>query len=253
MTPSFILIGVQKGGSTSFFFNLIDHPNVLAPRAKELYFFDRGHNFTKQCYRSYFPFMPEFSKDGEIIITGEATPTYLLSADAPARVKKVVPDVKLIVMLRNPVDRAISQYHQNLKVKREPLDLKNALAAESDRVAASIKKNRVGSGRESLDWILFRYRGNGEYATHLLNWLQHFDRAQFMIFGSEQYFSDPQRVHFEVQEFLGIPRHIHDSFPALNRSKNKTEVPSEIRDELKSYFEPHNKRLYELLDTDFGW
>ncbi|MFV1980519.1 MAG: sulfotransferase domain-containing protein, partial [Rhodothermia bacterium] len=221
MLPTFIVIGVQKGGTTSFFWNLADHPNVLRPGRKEVQAFDRGRNFSKRFYQSWFPFAPLSSNGDQRMITGEATPTYLLNPASPARVKRLVPDVKLIVMLRNPVDRAVSQYRQNLKANREPLDLKDALEAESERVAASIDENRNGSGQESLDWLLFRYRGNGEYASHLQNWLRHFDQSQFMIFESEQYFLDPQRVLFEVHDFLGIPRHTYSSFPVMNRSKVK--------------------------------
>ncbi|WP_287276577.1 MULTISPECIES: sulfotransferase domain-containing protein [unclassified Okeania] len=137
--PSFIIIGAQKRGTTSLYNYMIEHPQILPASKKELHFFNwvsKPGNRKKpegvDWYLSQFPTIP----DGKNLITGEATPDYLVDPHTPQRMFNLVPDVKLIVLLRNPIDRAVSHYHHNrgISKKREPLPFRQAIEKEPERL-----------------------------------------------------------------------------------------------------------------------
>jgi hypothetical protein len=113
--PDFVVIGTQKGGTTFFYELLSNHPLVRPAVTKELHFFDRNKNFDKgvDWYRRC---LPESERvDGQRTVTGESSPSYLFSAQAPARMAEVIPDAKLVALLRNPIDRAYSHYQMQVR------------------------------------------------------------------------------------------------------------------------------------------
>jgi len=129
--PSFIIIGSTRSGTTSLYEYLENHPSVLPPVKKETGFFNYAYHNNSNWYRLYFPTIDEKEKAentrSNSVITGEATPSYLIDPRVPKRIMSLLPKVKLIVLLRNPIDRAISHYHLNVLLGIEKLSFDRAI------------------------------------------------------------------------------------------------------------------------------
>ena len=135
--PDFLIIGTQRGGTTSLYNYLLARPQIAAATRKEVHFFDNNFHRGIPWYRAHFPSLIQGDMAetirGQRFITGEASPYYLFHPHAPARAALVVPKAKLIVLLRNPVDRAYSHYCRMVKKGRETLSFEDALAQEEIR------------------------------------------------------------------------------------------------------------------------
>ena len=117
--PDFLLLGAQKAGSTSLYVHLMQHPQIIGVARKELHFFDYKSALGSWWYRTNFPTKAEMAQRsaalGKPVLTGEASPYYLFHPHAARRIARLLPDVKLIALLRNPVDRAFSHYHHEVR------------------------------------------------------------------------------------------------------------------------------------------
>ncbi|MEJ7631917.1 MAG: sulfotransferase domain-containing protein, partial [Rubrobacteraceae bacterium] len=201
--PDFVVIGAQKSGTTSFYRDVIRHPHVGRSTKKEVHFFD--HNFDKglDWYRAHFP-SPEL-KDGRRTITGEASPYYLAHSLAPERAAKVVPQAKLIALLRNPANRAYSHYQHAVRYGRDPLSFEDAIEAEEDRMRKSRDKILAEQGFTPAIPSGRSYLARGVYVDQLLEWNRFFDRDQLLVLKAEDYFADSPGAMKTVLDFLGLP------------------------------------------------
>jgi hypothetical protein len=236
--PDFIIIGAERSGTTFLYQLLAQHPDVEQAVRKELNYFDKHFDKGIGWYRSQFP--PRLKYE-QRFITGEATPTYLFHPVAPERMAGVVPQARLIALLRNPVDRAYSHYHMMLRNTHLTLTFDEAIEAKDYR------------GR-----LLER----GIYVDHLLRWSKYFNKEQVLVLKSEDFFERTLENLKLIQDFLGLPTwqpelsmlterqnpylqaYRHISYPPMNPV---------TRQRLETFFEPHNRRLYKYLDVDFGW
>jgi hypothetical protein len=252
--PHFIIIGTQKGGTSSLFHYLAQHPQIFASSAKEVHFFDGGldpkadtHAKGLHWYRSHFPLKRSMGKGD---LTGEASPLYIFNPLVPARIHGVLPNVKLIALLRDPAERAISHYFHERRKKRETLPIMKALQAEESRISASIGNANL----KSKKYIHYSYKSRGLYKEQLERYLQYFRREQLLILSSEEFFEQPQKTLHQVFGFLGVDEgfEVKDTKP-VNVGKNRTDVPAEVYEYLRAYYAPHNEALYELIGRDFGW
>jgi len=236
MLKNFLIIGAQRCGTRSLYQYIIAHPGVGRARKRELFFFNTLWKWGMEWYKKQF-----ISKLGQIV--GESTPQYLFDKIVPARVKSVKPQVKLLVLLRNPAMRAYSQYHHNRKPSRktEPLTFRRALDAEESRLARA-------TPRERWEWS---YKARGRYAEQLRRWFARFPREQFHIIKSEDLFEDAESVMLGVFEFLGLDEFAQDEYKRFHNQNYKVYPPT--YEHLMEYFEPYNQELYELLGRDFGW
>ena len=152
--PDFLLIGGQRCGSTSLYTTLCGHPQVLAGAHKEPHFFDNNHLRGEDFYRRLFPLqihlLARERRLGRRVVTGEATTYYLAHPAVPARVAAMLPDVRLIAILRDPVDRAYSHYQLSVREGRESLPFEQALAAEPERIAGEVCLGVAVAGVEIL-------------------------------------------------------------------------------------------------------
>lgn len=252
--PDFIIIGAQKGGTSSLFHYLSQHPQIEPSSVKEVHFFDGGldpkvDTYAKgvSWYRKHFPLRMNLKRD---CIAGEASPLYLFNPLAPARISGLLPDVKLIVLLRDPTERAISHYFHEKRKKRESLPLMEALEREESRMRPVIEAGRL----RSKDYIHHSYKSRGLYLAQIERFLKFFRREQLLIVSSEDFFEQPQNILRQVFEFLEVDDsyEVQDMKP-MNVGHNRTDAPAEAYDYLREYFLPHNKLLYEFLGRDFGW
>lgn len=233
--PDFVIIGAPKCGTTFFYHLLTKHPHVEAAANKEPHFFDllfdEGVEWYRQC------FVPPRWKDGHKTVTGEGTPSYLFHPHAAERMAEVVPRARLMVLLRNPVDRAYSAYYHQVRNGGETRTFEEAIEA-----------SLAGPRRGQLS--------QGVYVDHLVRWSRFFGDEQMLVLKSEDFFEYPREVLERVLDFLDLPEwNPEDSELRLKRNKGDyvEKMNPTTRRRLEEYFEPHNRRLYEYLGADFGW
>jgi hypothetical protein len=243
--PNYIIIGAQRGGTTSLFHYLSENLSVSSPAKKELHFFSENYEKGLPWYRNHFPVK-------ENTITGESTPYYLFHPLCAERIAKDVPDVRLIVMLRNPVSRAYSNYWLQVKQGREPFSFEEAIKAEEKRTAGEEERILRDGNYNSLPHRLYSYLARGLYVLQLERYIQYFEKEKLLILKSEDFFSDPITTAKRTYEFLGLPT--KDLKPI--RPHNAIDYPKmdpETRQMLSQYFRSYNEKLYSLLGVDFQW
>lgn len=227
--PNFIIIGCVKGGTTSLYHYLCQHPNVKRVlkglKRKEVHYFDRNYQRGLKWYKEHFP------KTSETELTGESSPNYFHHLKVPSRMKILLPNIKLILLLRNPIDRAYSNYWM----------YKNA-------------KTLYESFEESIHRPAMFIRGF--YARLLKTWYNCYDKSQILIIKSEDFFNNPQKYYLEVLNFLNLPHYRLDKYIKMTLDDTDKPYPPMkefTRKLLKEKYEPLNKQLYELLGRDFQW
>jgi len=250
--PDFVVIGAKKCGTTSFYHLLAQHPYVEPAAAKELHFFDLLFEEGAEWYRRCFP--PPKWKDGRRTITGEATPYYMFHPHAARRMAEVVPQARLIALLRNPVDRAYSDYQMMVRRGFERLEFEEAIVAEEARLRDANDKLLEDEHHDSFEHQRFSYLARGIYVDQLLRWPKYFDKEQLLVLKSEDLLERPVDTFRLVFDFLGL----HDWEPETwevrkKGGKYEQKMDPATRKRLEEYFEPHNQRLYEFLGVDFGW
>nr|XP_020472095.1 heparan sulfate glucosamine 3-O-sulfotransferase 6 [Monopterus albus] len=252
--PQAIIIGVKKGGTRALLEFLRIHPDVRAVGA-EPHFFDRFYDKGLEWYRNLMP----RTLEGQI--TMEKTPSYFVTKEAPRRVCTMNCQTKLIVVVRDPVTRAVSDYTQTLS-KNPGLPSFQNLALKN-------------SSTDLIDttWSAVRI---GLYAKHLENWLKHFPLSHFLFVSGERLVSDPAGEMGRVQDFLGLKRVVSDKhfyfnqtkgFPCLKKPEGSSrprclgkskgrphpQISSEVLQRLRDFYRPFNHRFYQMSGQDFGW
>ena len=238
--PNFIIIGSQRCGTTSLYTYLAQHPQILTPIKKEMDFFswhfDRGIDW----YLAHFPPMPV----GEQFLTGEASPSYFDCREAPERLYSAFPEVKLVVLLRNPVDRAISQFYRLSDLNWEVRSLDRAI---SDEVARLAQNPAYIIGEEPGNYL-----ARGRYVEFIKNWLAFFPREQLLVLKSEDFYAGAATTLKQVLEFLDLPEYQLPEYQNANPGSYQP-VTESVRDWLRDYFRPYNQQLEEYLGIKFDW
>jgi sulfotransferase family protein len=256
--PSFLLIGAPQSGSTSFFAYLLHVPGVMPALVKEVAFFNQHHARGTGWYRSFFPLRATVALErrrlGFAPAVGEGTPGYLSHAAAPARVRAIDPEMRLIAILRDPVERTFSHYQKVLDRKRETLGFAEALAAEPERVAGELGRMEADGSYYSQTYRRFAYVGRSLYADQLERWLAVFRREQLLVLTTDELADDPAGVVAQAAAFLGLPPPELDEvvFPRKN-TRAYDPIEPELREQLARRFAEPNRRLYELVGRDLGW
>ena len=257
MLPDFLIIGAQKAGTTSLYEFAVRHPAIAPAYKKEINYFQRSYQQGEPWYRSNFPVKaPRYfftKKSNPRLLTGEASIHYFFYSLVPRRAKETLPDVKLIVMLRNPVDRAYSHYHMALRIYKETLSFEKALELEATRCAEYQKESvKIGGDICWTNYHMFSYLARGVYADQLENWFNHFDKEQFLILTTEDFHDNPQRTLDQVFDFLQVPPFQMENINNVNVG-NYQAMNEDTRKFLVKYYRPHNERLAKLLQRDFDW
>ena len=265
MLPDFLVVGAAKCGTTSLFDWICLHPLVARPstngqQRKELLFFDYNFHRGADWYRMHFPLeveRDEFEREhGRPFVTGEATASYLTGHWVPGRVRQVAPDAKLIVTLRNPVDRAYSAFQMSRRERLEECEsFEEAIALEEQRLAGELERvRRDPRYNPPLPPPLgyWSYLHRSRYADHVARWLKVFPREQILFLRFEDIAADPSGELDRVHDFLGLPPHRGGELRKLNAADYSGMNPK-TRAELVEHFRPYNRRLRELTGIDFGW
>lgn len=256
LLPDFIITGAQKCGTTSLYYYLLNHPNVAPALYKEIRFFDINFNKGITWYRSHFPtflYRAYFKKRyGQDIVVGEASPYYIFHPHAARRIREIAPRTKLILLLRNPVDRAYSHYQHKVRTRIETLSFEESIQVESERLNGEVEKMLEDEGYFSFNHYHYSYLARGIYVDQLKAWMHFFPREQILILKSEDFYRNPPKTFGQVLDFLGLSnweikeykQHLATNYQALDAVTRK---------QLEDYFAPYNQKLCEYLDWDLGW
>lgn len=263
LSPSFLIIGAPKAGTTSLFQYLTQHPKILSPKEKEILYFSAKQYKGLKWYLNHFP------KKAIEHLTFEATPSYMYYKKGLKRIKHLFPDVKLIIILRNPIKRAFSQWNFNQEGSSYLLEHPFAIDKRTFKVAI----------QEELDGLkirhpLHKYLYRSEYPQHLANVYQYFDKQQVLVLDFEELKNQPQKVLAEVTAFLQI-ENVYNRFKkseerlegllqtkdhenknelkTYNANPYKEKIDKETEALLKAYFEPFDKEIVRLTGRTFSW
>ncbi|MFN3231034.1 MAG: sulfotransferase family protein [Alphaproteobacteria bacterium] len=216
--PDFVIIGAQKAGTTSLFNYLAQHPLVQRALRKEVHYFDNHYANGEHWYRSHFPIEAELRAAGAL--TGEATPYYMAHPHALQRIRSDLPDAKLIAVLRDPVERAVSHYFHEIRHGNEHLSLTAALETEDDRISPELLRMTENPDYKSATHQRFTYLARSRYIEQLRPLLKEGATHELLILRAEDLFADPVATMQKAFEFLGLGSNGVDlRFPVLNKGR----------------------------------
>lgn len=255
--PSYVIVGAQKGGTSALYEYLVRHPLVGRSTNEEVQYFSLNYARGTAWYRGHFPTVARAAyvrrRYGRELVTGESSPYYLFHPHALERIQELLPDAKLIVVLRNPVDRAYSQYNHSWQTGVEPLDTFEAgLEAEQGRLEGELEKMQADPFYNSFSHYNHSYLARGLYVEQLERLYRLFDERQILLETAEDLSTDTDAVYVRALQFLGLPVRRLSHYPRQN-VRDKPPMRPETRRRLVEYFAEPNERLYAFLGRDLGW
>lgn len=233
MDPNFLIIGVQKGGTSSAVYHFNKHPNIYLSK-EEIHFFDNENNFKKglKWYRNFF-------KNINKKMIGEKTPSYVFFKKSIDRIHKLYPNMKLILFIREPISRAYSQYNMSQQVSRN-----DRCAISKNKSFLDVIKDNKKSKNLTTRTILQR----GFYIDQINYILTKFKKEQLHIAIAEKILDNPLKEYNKIFKFLKVK-----PLKYLNFRENihKRKYDSKITDKefvyLYKIYRPYNKKLYNYL------
>jgi hypothetical protein len=268
--PTFLIIGTQKGGTVALRKYLARHQNIVPAKKKEVGYFDQDISYRRgnRWYHGHFPLPHRLGRRG---VTFEATPEYLYYPKAAQRIFSYDPALKLIVLLREPVERAFSAWNMFRTLRREHPDYLRAILPECDQMLQeAISQMLSGDSFPEFDQAVRdeihgalsassalepSYVRRGLYQEQLLRYLQWFAREQILVLDSARLKRDLGNVLPEVVRFLGLPEYaaLPVDLPLFHIGEYEQQIADNTRGFLREFYKPHNEKLYEMLGRDFGW
>jgi hypothetical protein len=231
--PHFLCIGAQKSGTTSFYQILRQHEEIYLPENKEIHYFTKFYDQGSGWYREQFAEAPPGRLRGEI------TPYYLFHEAVPGRILAFRPGMMLIALVRDPVERTISQYFHSCRYGFETLALREALAAETERLAGSLELiHRPGAVHQGHQE--FSYLARSRYEQQLQRYRNLFGPQRLLVLRSEDLFRSPAAVLRRLADFLAIgafPAHLE--LPWANPGEQEANgVDDDLRQEIRDRLAP---------------
>jgi hypothetical protein len=242
--PAFLIAGAQKAGTTYLYQELCAHPHVLPALTKEIHYFDSNYHRDLEWYLGFFPRAAKLAMGR---ITGEASPDYLVHPLAAPRIAKDLPDTKVIILLRDPVRRAFSQFLHERRLGYESVgSFQEALDLEPERLAGEVERVEQNPGYVSYALSHYSYRLRGLYLPQVERFYDALGPERLLVLRSEALYAKPIETTMRVQEFLGLepwrPRR-----PGPNDMKSSGVIPPDVAAELREYFAPHQEALEHYL------
>ncbi len=245
--PNFIIVGTVRSGTTSLYYNICEHPSVISAAYDEIGFFDSNYHLGINWYRSMFPTEKEMSevknKTG-FSLTGEDTPFYFWKEEAIKRIFDTIPNIKIIAIFRNPIDRAYSNYNLGLRAKSEELEFEDAIDEE-------IKFLRKHTFRESIDRRR-SYISKGMYEKQMELWFNIFPRKQIHILSTEDMQKYPKDTLQKIFKFLELKEY-NIKNPQKQKQAKYEKMNKETRKKLLEFYKPHNEKFFEVIQKRFDW
>ena len=251
--PDFIIIGSMKCGTTSLYYDICEHPCVSPAAYDEIGFFDSNFHLGLNWYRSMFPTkrrIEDIRRKEGVAITGEDTPFYFWNPVAAKRIQKLLPNIKLITILRNPIDRAYSEYQ-------------DLVSSESNSPSfETFIENEINTRRKDSSLIteenfeIFNQKNSyllkGIYVDQLKIWAGLFPKEQIFTLSTENLNSEPITALESVFQYLNLPDY---KIKNIQRQKQKKYVPmnSQTRKILIEFFKPHKEILFKFIGKKIDW
>jgi Sulfotransferase domain len=256
LRPNYLVLGAQKAGTTSLHNYLAEHPAVLTASVKEVRYFNRFYAKGDAWYVAHFPLAFRGRVAGRRLenppAVGEASAVYLFDPRVPERVHAFDPGMRLIALLRDPVERAYSHYQMEVRWGREPLALEDAIEREQAELP-QLLEHALQHPLDTSDGGFPRsYIARGRYTEQLERWLRFFPREQLLVLTSDDLRARPAQVMSDVARFLAIPEYRAGDYP-LAGVRDYPEMPAAIRERLEAIFEPEDERLRQLLGRELPW
>jgi len=253
--PDYLIIGGKRCGTTALQNYLTRHPHVLAPHSRKgTHYFDTNWVRGERWFRAHFPTQAaramRMRAGGGPVVTGEASPYYCFHPDAPRRIAATLPDVRLIFLVRDPVERAFSHFDYERRRGQEPLsNIHDALDAESDRLAGEEQRLRADPAYVSEPHRHWSYQARGRYDHQLDAVFEHVDRDRVLVLDFRRFFADVDAQLQRVFAFLGLPACHVGPYERFEEGRGRS-VPADVRDRLEPVFAPTVTRLRGDFDVD---
>lgn len=248
--PDFLIIGVMKGGTTALYnYMAAVFPEFIPTQKKEVHYFDNNFDSSiarRLWYKSHFPWTwQKWQADikKQRLVTGEASPFYVAHPLVPHRVYKYNSDMKLILILRDPVKRAYSQYQHQIRKKAIGVSFAEALAIEEKTVEQEYYKLEHN---QPSKYQFYSYVDRGKYIDQILRWTKYFDRKQLKIIISERLNQNPQQILLDLKDYLNLTKFDATKIAKQNVS-DYSPMQNDIKQKLSKIFRPYNQRLEEYL------
>ena len=245
--PNFIIIGTVRSGTTSLYYNICDHPSILPADYDEIGFFDSNYQLGINWYRSMFPTekkMNEVKMKTGYAITGEDTPFYFWKREAIKRIFDDLPNVKIIAIFRNPVDRAYSNYNLGIRAKTEKLTFEDAIDDEMKFLDIHTFRDTINRKRS--------YLTKGMYEKQINFWLDIFPKEKIHVLSTEDMKQNPQDTLKKIFQFLGIPEYAIKN-PQEQKVAKYEEMNVETRKKLLDFYKPYNEDFFQIIQQRFNW
>ncbi len=263
--PDFLVIGLFKCGTTSFYRYLTQHPQVLPAVAKEIRYLSGDTANDLDYYLSHFPAVshPNY-------FTGEATPRYFILPNIAQQIKDWFPGIKLILLLRNPIKRAISGFYHGNQFSYRYLNksLNDIRRLDINFIREKIFEIKKMQKLSHFQWLKFlakkskqNLKINDEIAFHIAfslyinylpEWFEHFPKEQLLILKSEDLFTNPASTMKQAYNFLGLPDHPLNEYRNANRN-SYPDISLSLYQQLTEFFQPYNQQLEDYLGRKFDW
>jgi hypothetical protein len=255
--PSFILVGAQRAGTTSLFRALMSHPLIhSANYHKGVNYFDVNYHRDFAWYQGHFPTVSSLRRSTRAVtgepITFEASGYYMFHPCAPERMARHLPDVRVLAMLRDPVERAYSAWKHEHARGFETESFDRALDLEDERLEGQVEQMLADPDYQSYSHRHHAYLRRGQYAEQLMRLRQYFPPEQIHVIESEAFFERPESTYAGVLDFLELPSVFPPRFDRWN-GRPSSPMPEETRARLQRHFRSHDRALAELLGREAAW
>lgn len=256
--PDFIILGAQKAGTTALFDYLNQHPGIFPNKTKEVHFFDRPESRSKgsDWYLRHFPNPrqkeSQARKLGYRPIAGEATGAYIFHPNVPKLLDQFCREFdnrpKFIILLRNPISRALSHYaHNHRRSGREHLSFHEAIISEESRIAEDVKKIKEGADFHPTNLLRYSYASRGLYMEQIERWLSYFQPDDFFFLDSNKLLKEPNTAVNQIFAYLNLPAFDIGPVKPKHVGKYKYDISTETHKFLVNKFQDDSSRLFDFL------
>lgn len=258
MRPGFLVVGAQRGGTTTLFRLLGEHPAVVRPTmSKGIGYFDLHYDKGMRWYLSHFPLKPWRSLRGRRAqgaepVTFESRGYYLFHPLAPERIARDLPGVKVVAMLRDPVERAYSAHRHELARGFETEPFEKALALEEQRLAGEVERIQADPDYRSFDHRHHGYLARSRYAEQLQRYVDLLGPDSVYVVDADRFFADPVAEFAQLQRWLGLPVWNPERVEQWN-ARSRDPISPELRAELLDYFRASDEDLERLTGMTPSW
>jgi hypothetical protein len=256
MLPDFIVAGAQRCGTTTLYRLLVEHPAIVRPLFhKGIGYFDVGYDNPWSWYHGHFPVAPVAAARTRKVgrpMTFDSSGYYMFHPLAAGRIAQHLPDVKVVTLVRDPVERAFSAYKHELARGFETEDFETALALEPERLAGEVERMHADPSYQSFHHRHHAYVGRGRYAEQIVRLQEALSPEQVFVIDANRFFEQPVEQFARLQEWLGLPVRNPAKVEQAN-ARPSAPMPDSLRSTLLDAFEPSDTELTRLLGATPSW